>query len=55
MILLKPMFTFDEAISLFHVGAYGFFFQNQRGNVFTSELDLNTRLIVKPVEEEEAK
>lgn len=54
----KNILNFEEAISLFHVGAYGFFFQSQRGDVFTSELDSATRLVIKPsdapVEEGEA-
>lgn len=53
----KGIFTFDEAISLFHVGAYGFKFQSQRSDTFTSKLepqaDGMVRLVVVPVTEEE--
>jgi len=49
----KNILSFEEAISLFHVGAYGFTFQSQRGDNFTSELDLNTRLVIKPVDADE--
>ena len=46
----KNILNFDEAISLFQVGAYGFTFQSQRGDTFTSQLDDATRLVIKPVE-----
>lgn len=52
----KNILNFEEAVQLFHVGAYGFAFESQRGDIFTSELDNATRLVIKPVkaEEEEA-
>lgn len=33
------VFDFDEAINLMHVGASGFKFRNNRGGVFTTEID----------------
>jgi len=48
----KNLLNFEETISLFQLGAYGFKFQSQRGDTFTSELDGNMRLKIIPVPEE---
>lgn len=48
----KDILTFDEAIALFHVGAFGFKFQSQRNDVFTSKLDAHQRLQILPVTDE---
>lgn len=49
----KPLFTFDEALALLHVGAYGFRFTNSAGDKFAVDLDHNVRPKVEPVEETE--
>jgi len=49
----KNVLNFEEAISLFHVGAYGFTFQSQRGDQFTSSLDDQQRLVITPIATEE--
>lgn len=49
----KNLLSFDEAISLLHVGAYNFKFQSQRGDTFAVELDHNLRPKIDPVETEE--
>jgi hypothetical protein len=51
----KNVLNFEEAISLFHVGAYGFTFQSQRGDEFTSSFDNQERLVISPVAIEEGK
>jgi hypothetical protein len=48
----KNIFTFEEAIQLLNVGALGFRFQSQRGDTFTTVLDLTERVRVIPVMEE---
>ena len=49
----KGILSFDEAISLMHVGAHGFKFQSQRGDTFAVELDHNDRIKIDLVTEEE--
>lgn len=49
----KNILTFEEAISLLHVGAYGFKFQTQRGDTFAVDLDHNLRPKIDAVEEKE--
>ena len=49
----KNILTFEEAISLLHVGAYGFKFQSQRGDTFAVDLDHNLRPKIDAVEEKE--
>ena len=49
----KNILSFEEAISLLHVGAYNFKFQSQRGDTFAVELDHNLRPKIDPVETEE--
>ena len=49
----KNILSFEEAITLMHVGAHGFKFQSQRGDTFAVELDHNDRLKIDLVTEEE--
>ena len=49
----KGILSFDEAITLIQIGAHGFKFQSQRGDMFTVELDHNDRIKIDLVTEEE--
>ena len=51
----KNVLSFEEAISLLHVGAYNFKFESQRGDTFAVELDHNLRPKIDPVEPDEGK
>lgn len=50
----EGILSFDEAIALMHVGAYGFSFQSQRGDTFRVRLDHNDRIKID-LEKEEGK
>lgn len=49
----KNAMSFDEAVNLFYSGAFGFVFQSQRGDYFTSEMTENGNLKIIPTEPEE--
>lgn len=49
----QGILSFDEAIALINLGAYGFKFQSQRGDTFAVELDHMHQLKIDLVTEEE--
>lgn len=46
----NEIFSFEEAMNLFHVGAHGFIFKNALGGKFTSSLNHTDRLKIEPIE-----
>lgn len=48
----KDVFSFEEAMNLFHVGAHGFVFVNAMGGKFTSSLDQHQRVSIDSLQKE---
>lgn len=45
------VFSFDEAINLFHTGAHSFVFRNSAGGKFTSQIDGDQRIFISSIPE----